>query len=108
MNDLKPKYLMICTNRRYGAAVASCAERFSLEMATAIEKGVRERGIDIRVERSVCLGQCARGPTLRLAPGGQFILGKSLDDVGAILDQLEAICGTCDNNNDRLLNLLGS
>ena len=107
MTGTKPKYLMICTNRRYGADDASCAARFSLEMAEAIETGVQQRGIDITVERSVCMGQCTKGPTLRLAPGGRFILGRSLDDIGSILDELEGICGLR-KEGVPLLNLLGS
>ncbi len=107
VTEIKPKYLMVCTNRRYGADDASCAARSSLEMASAIESGVRARGIDIAVERSVCMGQCTKGPTLRLAPGGRFILGKSLDDIDGILDELETLCGLR-KDGVPLLNLLGS
>jgi len=107
VNAIKPKYLMICTNRRYGADDASCAARSSLDMAEAIEAGVLERSINISVERSVCLGQCTKGPTLRLAPGGRFILGRSLDDIADILDELEDLCGLYEQDTPPL-NLLGS
>ena len=107
MNEIKPKYLMICTNRRYGADDASCAARSSLDMAKAIESGVVERRINITVERSVCMGQCTMGPTLRLAPGGRFILGKSLGDIDDILNELEDLCGLHEEVVPPL-NLLGS
>jgi NADH:ubiquinone oxidoreductase subunit E len=107
VDTIKPKILMICTNRRYGADGASCAARSSLEIAEAIETGVRERDIDITVERSVCMGQCTKGPTIRLAPGGRFILGKSLSDADNILDELETLCGRRDSST-LPLHLLGS
>ncbi len=107
MSSVIPKYLMICTNRRYGAESASCAARSSLQIADAIENGVRTRNINIVIERSVCMGQCLKGPTLRMAPGGGFILGKTLDDVDAILDELEASCGFKEDDNGPL-HLLGS
>jgi len=107
VSEIKPKYLMVCTNRRYGADGASCAARSSLDMAKALEAGVLERRINITVERSVCMGQCTNGPTLRLAPGGRFILGKSLDDIESILNDLEELCGLREDVIPRL-NLLGS
>lgn len=107
MTDIVPKYLMICTNRRYGAESASCAARSSLDIAEAIEHGVSQRHINIVVERSVCMGQCTKGPTIRLAPGGRFILGKSIEDVSDILDELESLCGHKQEIADSL-HLLGS
>ena len=104
---VRPKFLMICVNRRFRADEASCAARSSVEMAGAIEAGVVERRIDIKVERSVCMGQCMNGPTLRLAPGGKFILGKSPSDVAEILDELEQTCGVLDET-ETPLHLLGS
>lgn len=104
---VKPKLLMVCVNRRFRVDEASCSARGSQAIADALEAGIRERKIDIKIERSVCLGQCQIGPSIRLAPGGRFILGKSIDDVGELLDELEALCGTRDD--DLLpLNLLGS
>lgn len=98
---------MICVNRRFRADEASCAARGSQALADALETGIRQRRIDIKTERSVCLGHCQVGPSIRLAPGGRFILGKTLDDVNDLLDELQLICGTCD---DVLLplDLLGS
>jgi (2Fe-2S) ferredoxin len=102
-----PRYLMICTNRRYGAESASCAARSSVDIAQAIETGVSTRRIKIIVERSVCMGQCTKGPTLRLAPGGRFIFGKTIEDVNDVLDELESLCGCHEQDTDPL-HLLGS
>ena len=56
----------------------------------AIEQEVRARGLDIRVERTVCMGRCDFGPTIRVAPGGAFHLGLDPADVSAFLDDLES------------------
>ena len=107
--DAKPTALLICVNRRYNANAPSCAARGSLAIAEAIEQGVRERAIDIVVERIICLGQCTKGPTLRMAPGGRFILGTTGEMVGGILDELETACGTrAVENPGPPIHLLGS
>jgi len=88
----RPEKILICVNRRFNTDEPSCAARGSFAIAEAIEKGVRDRGIAIEVERFICFGQCTRGPTVKLAPG-DFILGASPDMVPGILDALEAACG---------------
>ena len=96
--DERPTTILICVNRRFKADEPSCAARGSFAIAEGIEKGVRERGIDIVVERFICFGQCTKGPTVKLAPG-DFILGTTPDMVDGILDRLEAACGTRDEKD---------
>ncbi len=104
----RPRKLLICVNRRFKADEPSCAARGSVPVAEAIERGVADRGIDIQVERIVCLGQCTKGPTVKLVPG-RFILGTTEDMVGGILDELETACGTKDMDDDGTpVQLLGS
>jgi hypothetical protein len=54
------------------------------------------------------LGQCTKGPTVRFAPGGRFSLGTRLEDVPAILDELQALCGVDDDESGPPMHLLGS
>jgi (2Fe-2S) ferredoxin len=91
-----PTIIMVCVNRRFRADEASCAKRGSEALADALEAGIHERRIAIKLERSVCMGHCQTGPTVRLAPGGHFYHGPKLGEAGAILDELEAICGLTD------------
>ncbi len=95
----RPKKILICVNRRFDAGEPSCAARGSFAIAEAIEQGVSDRRIDIAVERFICLGQCTKGPAVKLAPG-DFILGATPDRVPAILDDLEAACGVRDIADD--------
>ncbi len=106
---LPPKTILICVNRRFKADEPSCAARGSVAIAEAIELGVRDRRIDIAVERFICFGQCTKGPTVNLVPG-DFILGATPDMVAGILDDLEAVCGVRDGADgaDELAHLLGS
>lgn len=92
-SEIKPKCVMVCVNRRLGADRASCAARGSQDLADALEQGIIARKINVKFERSICMAQCLKGPTVRLAPGGRFILGASLGDVDALLDQFEHLCG---------------
>jgi NADH:ubiquinone oxidoreductase subunit E len=84
---------MVCINRRFRADEVSCAKRGSEALADALEAGIRERRIAIKLERSVCMGHCQTGPTVRLAPGGRFFHGPALSEVADILNELEALCG---------------
>lgn len=88
----RPEKVLICVNRRFMTGEPSCAARGGFAIAEAIEDGVRQRNIDIAVERFICFGQCTKGPTVKLTPG-DFILGTTLDMVDGILDKLEAACG---------------
>ena len=105
--DERPKTILICVNRRFKADEPSCAARGSVAIAEAIEQGVRERRIDIAVERFICFGQCTKGPTVKLLPG-EFILGTTPDRVEGILDRLEAACGLKAEDAGPPLHLLGS
>lgn len=102
----RPRTLLICVNRRFKSSEPSCAARGSVPVADAIENGIRERRIAIAVERIVCLGQCTKGPTVKLVPG-EFILGTTLEMVPDILDRLEAACGVEDDDGPPA-HLLGS
>ncbi len=88
-----PTSVVICVNRRFRADQPSCAARGSVEIADALERGIAERGIDILMERICCLGECTRGPNVRLVPGGSFYFGITLEDVPGLLDTLEKACG---------------
>lgn len=106
----RPDKILICVNRRFKSDEASCAQRGSLAIAEAFERGIQARQIDIAFDRFVCFGQCQKGPTVKLVPG-DFILGASLDMVEGILDKLEAACGTkkdSDASDEPPAHLLGS
>ncbi len=103
-----PRKVLVCVNRRLRADEPSCGARGSLEIADAIEAGVRDRRIDIRVERFVCFSHCTEGPNVKMVPG-PFHHNVTPEKVDAILDQLEDACGVHeDGDDDPPLHLLGS
>ncbi len=89
----QPQSLVICVNRRFRADQPSCAARGGVEIAEALEKGIAERRIDIKVERICCLGECTRGPNVRMIPGGDFHFEFTLEKVPSFLDSIERACG---------------
>jgi len=103
-----PRSVMVCINRRFRGAQPSCAARGAEAVADAVEAGIAARRIAIKMERVICLGQCTKGPTVRFAPGGRFSLGTRLEDVPAILDELQALCGVDDDESGPPMHLLGS
>ena len=81
-------HLLICENFRPGSDRPSCKARGSDDLSTLIEDDIRARGVALPVRRSVCMGKCNDGPTIRLAPGGPFFLGLKGSEVGAFIDRL--------------------
>jgi len=108
VSEAAPRVVLVCINRRFRGDQPSCAARGSEAVADAIEAGIAVRNIGVKLERSICMGQCTKGPTVRFAPGGRFNLGTNLEDVPAILDELEAKCGTVEDDDSVPLHLLGS
>ncbi|MBF0269066.1 MAG: (2Fe-2S) ferredoxin domain-containing protein [Alphaproteobacteria bacterium] len=87
----RPSGIVVCINNRFTASRPSCALGGSEAIADALEQGLLERGLALTVERLHCLGECAKGPNLRLTPGGRFFHHTKLADVPAILDEIEKI-----------------
>ena len=91
--EIKPEYVMVCVNRRLGANRTSCAALGSINLADALGRVITARKIDVKFERSICMAQCQKGPTVRLAPGRRFILRATIENVDSLLDELEHLCG---------------
>lgn len=103
-----PRTVLVCINRRFRGDQPSCAARGSEAVADAIDAGIAARNIQVKLERSICMGQCTKGPTVRFAPGGRFNLGTNLEDVPKMLDELEALCGLAEDDDGVPMHLLGS
>ena len=86
----RPKTLSICINFRAGDLLPSCGARGSRELADAPQAGIAERGLPLKLKRLHCMGKCHIGPTMRIWPGGPFVMGAKESDVPEILDRIEA------------------
>lgn len=82
--------LNICVNFRAGNILPSCGARGSRELADVLEAGIAERGLPYDFNRLHCMGKCHIGPTMRISPGGSFIMGAQESDVPRILNMLQA------------------
>jgi NADH:ubiquinone oxidoreductase subunit E len=83
------KELIFCTNLRPLGGQPSCGGRGSVELASAVKDWIDERGLDLQVDYSVCLGHCHEGPNVRIAPGGDFIHEATLEKIIKVLEKLE-------------------
>ena len=86
-----PFSLVICINRRLGSNTPSCAGRGSEGLADELERELAHAGLAVELRRIECLGQCDLGPNLRIAPGGAFYHGVGLDDLPAIIGELQCL-----------------
>lgn len=83
--------LTVCVNARPENGISvSCGPLGGVEIAEALEAEIARRGLDISFRTIKCLGLCARGPNVRLAPGNSWFHGVHSDDVGELLDHVEA------------------
>lgn len=90
----KQPMIIVCVNKRFRMDQASCAMSGSHAIADALEAGIKQHSIDIKIERILCFGHCMDGPVLRIAPGGRFIHHMEMDQVNDLLSELKATYGT--------------
>ena len=81
------KTIVICTNFRPFTTQPSCAQRGSKALADWLEQEIEIRGLDAKVDRSVCLGHCVMGPNARLL-GEEFCHFADKDKLLPLLESL--------------------
>ncbi len=81
--------IVICINHRYKLNNPSCAARGAEQIAAALEQQLNQACLNILVQRIDCMGQCERGPNLRIAPGGRFYHGVTMEDLPDIIAELQ-------------------
>ncbi len=86
--------LVVCVNERLGSGQRSCVGSGNLDYIERIESEIAARGLDVPVVRRECLGRCAEGPVMRVAPGGRFFTGISAASLESILVELERFLGS--------------
>ena len=80
--------LVVCVNERLGAGQQSCAGSGSRQLITVIKQYFSESGIDVPIVEQVCLGRCAQGIAMRIAPGGPFFTLVTEADIAMIVDSV--------------------
>ena len=76
--------VVVCVNQRLGTGQRSCVGSGSLDLILQLESMINAEKLDVAVVRRECLGRCAEGPVMRIAPGGAFfteITESTLDDI---------------------------
>jgi NADH:ubiquinone oxidoreductase subunit E len=77
----------------------SCAGRGSVAIIDKIEADIQKKGLPVAVERMRCLGECAKGPNMRIAPGGNFFYGITEDKIPEVLVGLEEAVNSVDSES---------
>jgi len=81
------KTIVICTNLRPFTNQPSCAQRGSEALADWLEGEIETRGLNAKVDRSVCLGHCPVGPNVRLL-GEDFYHESTKEKLIPLLESL--------------------
>lgn len=81
--------IVACIHRRPGSATPSCGGRGATLLVEQLQQLLRESRLEVPLRYVECLGECARGPNLRIAPGGPFFHGVTAADLPAVIDALQ-------------------
>ncbi len=83
------RHLFICGNRREpGHPRGSCDPTASDALQKAFKKALAERGVSrVRANKSGCLDQCEKGPTVVVYPDTVWYGGVTEADVVAIVEE---------------------
>ncbi|MBC8210881.1 MAG: (2Fe-2S) ferredoxin domain-containing protein [Gammaproteobacteria bacterium] len=80
--------LVVCVNERLGPNQKSCAGSGSRELIRLLQQRFIQEGLQIAVDEQVCLGRCAEGIAMRIAPGGPFFTDVTENNIPAIVKAL--------------------
>jgi (2Fe-2S) ferredoxin len=53
---------------------------------------VQASALPVKIKPVKCLGECERGPNLRIAPGEKFFYGLQPADLPEVVDFLKKLC----------------
>jgi NADH:ubiquinone oxidoreductase subunit E len=87
--------LVVCVNERLGAQQKSCAGSGSRELIALLKQRFVQENMDIAVDEQVCLGRCAEGIAMRIAPGGPFFTQVTEKNIPAIIKALQNFNPDC-------------
>jgi|GEM_PF-7128978 len=82
----------VCVNMVRGVNRPCCGGSGSLDLLALVEEGVRNRSLNVDIEKIVCLNKCLEGPNMRIV-GGEIFSEVEEEDIPKILDRLEALGG---------------
>jgi (2Fe-2S) ferredoxin len=80
--------LTVCVNQRKETFVQSCGRDGAESILSAVRAGIEARDLPVEVQTIACLGLCAKGPNVRIAPSNTWFHRVTLADVPALLDDL--------------------
>jgi (2Fe-2S) ferredoxin len=80
-------HIFVCCNQRTGTDRLSCGEEHGHALVGEFKKRIKDKklGLEIRTNRSGCLGICDYGPTVAIYPEGTFYVNVQTDDVEEII-----------------------
>lgn len=81
------KKILVCTNFRANPNNPSCAARNSKEILAELAQALKQKNIPIDATESPCMGFCNIGPNIHFVPGGLFLHGDAVKDLGKIVKE---------------------
>jgi (2Fe-2S) ferredoxin len=83
--------LVVCINERLGSGQRSCVGSGNLGYISDIEQMIKAVGLEVKIVKRECLGRCAEGPIMRIAPGGRLFTEVDQSSLASIIDELKTL-----------------
>ena len=80
------KHVFICINERKLGEKQSCGEEHGLNLVKEMKRMVREKGLNIRINKAGCLDACEFGPAITIYPEGTYYGKVQLSDIEEIVE----------------------
>jgi (2Fe-2S) ferredoxin len=84
----------VCINDRDERFAPCCGRHGGPQILDAVREGLAQRGLDVDVQTIRCLGLCAKGPNLRVAPSGSLYQQIAVEEIPALIDALVSEIGS--------------
>ena len=80
--------LYVCTG-------GGCKDKNAKKLRAKLKELIKERGLDdrIKVKKSECMGDCGKGPIVKLKPGKRTFMNVKPKKAAALLDEVEKALG---------------
>ena len=81
---LETMSLYVCTG-------GGCKDKNAKKLRAKLKELVKERGLNdrIKVKKADCMGDCGKGPIVKIKPGKRTFTRVNAKKAGAILDEVE-------------------
>ena len=84
------QHVFVCLNQK-SEPKRCCMMPDTQDFFDQLKQSIAQMGLKpmVRINKSGCLGQCSKGPTLVIYPQGKWYFNACIDDIPVILEEIK-------------------